>query len=75
MHEIILIGFFISILLIFIWNLFSMERIDWVHRERMKILNNHKKSIEERLKDYRNLVSFDEMIRKFWIWDIDKFKK
>lgn len=46
---------------------FMMHRSNWVFSQRAKILNRN-------LKEYETLVDFNTMMRKFWIWDIEKFK-
>lgn len=57
----------ILIVLIFIV-VFILIRNEWVYRKRVKILR------EDSDKFYR-LEDYDEMMYRFWIWDVEKFIK
>lgn len=54
---------------------FFLYRNDWVYKKRMAILNAPNKTTREQLDDYDSLVDYDTMFWKFWIWDIEKFRK
>lgn len=41
-------------------------RINWAHKKRMRLMDTD-------WDKYMTLQSYDMMIVKFWVWDIDKF--
>ena len=52
------------------WSLYFILktiRIRWVYRARTKM-------ISEEYNEYEKLVSWDEMIRRWWVWDVEEFK-
>lgn len=51
-----------------------MVRTTWVYRVRMRVLKNPDRTSSERLDDYDLLPSYDAMVARFWIWDVEKFK-
>lgn len=53
--------------------LFALIRNQWVFNGRMKILNRQPQG--SGLDEFKTLISYDEMMRKWWIWDIEKLKK
>lgn len=48
------------------WCLFMLHRNEWVHRERMKAIDKGD-GLFDRLPPY------EVMMRKFWVWDVNKF--
>lgn len=54
--------------LILVVNFFMLIRNNWVYNQRMFIINY-------RFSEYDDFLSYDEMMDKFWIWDIAKLKK
>ncbi|WP_208952278.1 hypothetical protein [Rahnella sp. ChDrAdgB13] len=48
---------------------FVLHRNEWVYKQRMKVLFG-----ENGFKEFQKLPSYDAMMRKFWIWDVNKFK-
>lgn len=58
-----------SILWLFIiFNLFLLYRVERVYNYRIDLLWDD-------FEAYNKLPSYDEMVCKFWIWDLDKFVK
>ena len=49
--------------------IFMEYRNDWVCSERKRVV------MEEGLEEYYKLPSYNTMVFKFWIWDVEKFKK
>lgn len=49
----------------------TMIRNNWVFSERMRILNQMPVALG--LHDYHRLPSYETMMMKFWIWDVNKF--
>jgi hypothetical protein len=45
---------------------YMIIRNQWVYRNRLKLLNNDWDT-------YKKLPSYHAMMRRFWIWDINKF--
>jgi len=41
----------------------------------MSILNDNSLPPKERNEKYSSYYSYDEMMRKFWIWDFEKFRR
>lgn len=62
--EIYLTVLIIMIMILLGSSIYIYYRNYWVYRERCKItyLNN-------------DFISYDKMMLKFWIWDIEKLKK
>jgi hypothetical protein len=59
-------------LIILTLSILLLIRNKWVSKSRMNVLKND--DIELGLIEYTRLQSYDEMIYKFWIWDVEKFK-
>lgn len=57
--------YFCGILIVYFFYIF---RIDYVSKYRIRC-------IERDLNKYHKLATFDEMVCKFWIWDLEKFVK
>lgn len=55
-------------LIVIIWSLFGLVRNQWVFTKRMWIIAND-------LSNYDTYLSYDEMLLRFWVWDISKLKK
>jgi len=49
-----------------IWCQFMLIRNAWVYRVRTRLLHAD-------MGRYDKLVSYEEMLRRFWIWDIERF--
>jgi hypothetical protein len=47
---------------------FFMLRANWVCKKRLEIIDNN-------FDEYYNYLTFEEMTKKFWIWDIEKLRK
>lgn len=48
--------------------MFMVKRNTWVYNERSRIL-------DENPVEYEKLVNYHTMMKKFWIWDINKFRE
>lgn len=57
----------------FIVPLFMLFRVHWVFNKRMEILRNTDVSTSDRNSLYERLPSFNEMMLRWWIWDVNKF--
>ena len=57
----------------FIVPLFMLFRIHWVFNKRTEILKNIGMSLNDRHSLYERLPSFNVMVRRWWIWDVNKF--
>ncbi len=55
--------FIILLFLAFMW-----YRNNWVHKTRMKIAR-------EDIREYAELIDYNSMLWKFWVFDIEKLKK
>lgn len=53
-------------LLAMLASLFMLFRIKWVADQRIRILDEH-------YDDHVRLTSFNNMMWRFWIWDVNKF--
>lgn len=51
---------------------FMLRRNEWVCDVRIQELR--KMPVERGLHEHDRLPSYDEMLFKFWIWDVEKFK-
>jgi len=56
-----------SVILIFLLCIYQCRNW-WVYRQRTKLLYKNEN-------EYDKLIDYDLMIRKFWVWDVDKLKK
>ena len=63
-----MIEFFVVSFVAVILSLAMLARNRWVLRSRINLLYTD-------YEKYLMLPSYDEMVLKFWIWDIDKFLK
>lgn len=57
----------VSVILFFI-AIFILIRNEWVYKNRIKLINDDWES-------FKKLPSYDQMMFKFWVWDINKFIK
>lgn len=65
-----MLSFFDVLFIIFYsWLWLMLYRITWVHRKRMKILHKMGPDFLD------SMSSYNAMMLKFWIWDINKFFK
>lgn len=48
-------------------SLFALVRVRWVFNMRINM-------IDEDYEAYKRLPTFDAMMRRFWVWDIEAFK-
>jgi hypothetical protein len=48
--------------------IFILCRNEWVYKKRTEIIDNH-------FHEYFNYISYNDMVLKFWIWDIEKMRK
>lgn len=53
--------------------IFMLVRNSWVYRARTKILKGP--DVHEALTTYDRLPSYNEMMRRFWIWRVEEFLK
>ena len=53
-------------LLMILWSLFMLFRNDWVYKVRTRILH-------EDMDRYMRLPSYEGMLYKFWVWDVERF--
>ena len=65
--------FLIVLFIGFIIPLFMLFRVHWVFDKRMEILRNTEMCTIERIALYERLPSFNAMVRRWWIWDVNKF--
>lgn len=73
-----MIGLFIIVaILIFVLisSIIFLFRNEWVMKHRLEILLNKNNTLKESLDEFKTLASYNEMLYKFWIWDVEKFKK
>lgn len=54
--------------LLFFVPILMLVRNEWVYKSRDKL-------ISERFDEYDDYLDYDAMMRKFWVWDIEKLKK
>ena len=67
----------IAISICFLGALFSLLmlfRNNWVYNKRTEILNRQT-NLSDLNNEYDRLPSYDQMMWRFWIWDIEKFIK
>jgi len=62
----IMISTFVVAIITFI--AFMWFRNEWVFKKRIA-------QLDISLEEYNKLVSYNEMMYEFWVWDIEKFKK
>lgn len=67
------LGFLVIVFIIF--PIFFAFQNFWVYRQRMKVLNDESLPLNRRLIEYGKLAEYDAMLWRWWIWDIEKFKK
>lgn len=74
---IIIIGYIMIAvgLMISAFFIFMLHRNEWVYEERMRILYHSGTDSMECLVNYGKLVEYNEMLWKFWVWDVKKFEK
>lgn len=63
----------------------KLRRNEWVYQERTRLIREfHDKRVEDiyngivpdwRLEWDDDYLSYDEMMKKFWVWDIEKLRK
>jgi len=58
----------IAIFCLMVWFVFMEYRNEWVYKQRVMIIENDSDEIEK-------YISYDEMMRRFCIWDVEKLKK
>lgn len=61
-------SFLCAFLYLFSWYYFASFRNQWVSDQRLKIIIRNNLPLD----DY---LSYDEMLNRFWIWDISKLTK
>ena len=59
-------------IIIFFLSLALVLRSNWVHKHRMKVLDNMT-SFKD-LERFDAMPSYEKMLFKFWIWDFEKLK-
>ena len=57
----------------FIIPLFMLFRVHWVFNKRTDVLINTDMSAIDRNALYERLPPFNVMVRRWWIWDVNKF--
>ncbi len=57
--EIILIAYLV-------FGIYMIIRNDWVYEQKIKLIDEGKD---------KNYLSYDEMLKKFWVWDVEKLRK
>ena len=62
-QVLILVSVILFFIAVFIW-----IRNKWVYKNRIKLINDDWES-------FKKLPSYDQMMFKFWVWDINKFIK
>lgn len=50
-------------------------RNNWVYRARIGELNNPHRTLTENLREHDRLPSYDAMMLRCWVWDVEKFKQ
>ena len=60
------------VVIIFFFSLALVLRSNWVHKHRMKELDNMI-SFED-LERFDAMPSYEKMIVRFWVWDFEKLK-
>lgn len=69
MAEFFLVTLIIIALCLIIGCMFALVRNEWVYRQRIFVLRS-----ENGLEEFKRLPSYDEMMGRFWVWDVEKFK-
>lgn len=69
--QIAFLGVFLVLLVAGLLSLLMIVRINWVLHARLRVLD--KQPPEQAVIEYELLPSFDQMMWRFWIWDIKKF--
>jgi hypothetical protein len=68
MQDLLLLLIFIVLLLVIFVTNFMFFRNEWVWKKRNEI-------ILYRYDEFDDYISYQEMFKKFWIWDIEKMRK
>lgn len=53
--------------------LFMLARNSWVYRARMSVLHDPSMTLGQCLAKYERLPSYDAMMRRFWVWEVNDF--
>lgn len=53
---------------VFIISIFVIIRNEWVKHKRLQL-------IDKGINDYRNYISYDQMMFRFWCWNVEKMRK
>jgi len=53
--------------------LFMIFRNHWVFKKRMEILQNGSLNAIDRYSLYERLPPYNVMVRRWWVWDVNKF--
>lgn len=71
----ILISVSVLLLILLSYSFLMLIRNDWVFRERIRLMDERFK----RNSTYRPLdedyLTYDQMMRRFWIWDVERMRK
>jgi hypothetical protein len=59
------------------WAQFMLYRNRWVYRERTRLISEYylSRDYEPAWRWDANYLSYDEMMRRWWIWDVEKLRK
>lgn len=55
------------------WAAFMLYRNSWVYRARQSVLHDPDLPLEVCMYEYDRLPPYETMLKKFWVWDLDKF--
>lgn len=58
--------------LMFVFSLFMIYRNRWVYLRRREVLDSSE-YVDGKFLPYERLPSYDAMLYRFWVWDVQKF--
>lgn len=65
-----MVAYFLSIACV---SVFVVIRNNWVFNQRVAFFNNALRNKD--MEAYKRLPSYNVMVLKFWVWDVQKFLK
>lgn len=67
--EIFAVGLLAVCGLVIIASLYMLARNEWVYTQRTKLL------YDDDLDGYLSLIDYNAMMRRWWVWDINKLRR
>lgn len=65
----VVVGLSLGLILSLAWLVFCLIRNNWTYKARMAAI------IDGSLEEYNRLPDYDTMMMRWWVWDVEKFKK